>query len=285
MDSAGVNDAKRVEKERLDRERGEILQRLERWLEVPMLVLSFVWLVLLVIELTQGLSALLEVVGTIIWGIFILEFLVKFVLAPHKLDYLKQNWLTVVALVLPALRVFRVFLVVRWLSATRAVRSLQLVRIVTSTNRGMRTLGASMSRRGLGYVIAITGVVLVIGAAGMYAFENSAPEGLNSYGEALWWTAMILITLGSGYWPQTPEGRVLCLLLGVYGFTIFGYVTASLASFFIERDAESKESQVAGAQSIEALHAEIVALRAEVRALRGGVEMDEHARANRTKTR
>ena len=79
---------------------------------------------------------------------------------------------------------------------------------------------------------------------------------------------MIMTTLGSAYWPQTPEGRVFGFLLALYAFAIFGYVTASLATFFIGRDANSEEAEVAGAKAIEALHAEIVALRDEVRALR-----------------
>ena len=71
----------------------------------------------------------------------------------------------------------------------------------------MRALGASLSRRGFGYVIALTVLVAFTGAAGMYAFENVAPIGMKSYGEALWWTAMVLTTMGSQYWPQTVEGR------------------------------------------------------------------------------
>jgi voltage-gated potassium channel len=47
--------------------------------------------------------------------------------------------------------------------------------------------------------------VLIAGSAGMYAFESNlaGEEGLETYGEALWWTAMILTTVGSQYWPQT----------------------------------------------------------------------------------
>jgi hypothetical protein len=41
---------------------------------------------------------------------------------------------------------------------------------------------------------------------------------------------------GSEYWPKTGDGRVLCLALAMYGFAIFGYVTAALATYFIGRD-------------------------------------------------
>ena len=48
---------------------------------------------------------------------------------------------------------------------------------------------------------------------------------------AVWWTAMLLTTMGSEYWPRTPEGRVLCLLLALYAFAVFGYVTAAIAAY------------------------------------------------------
>lgn len=267
-----TNDQTEREKQALHDERRQALEQLEDWLETPMLVLGLVWLALLVVELARGLSPFLETVGIVIWIIFILDFALRFLLAPDKSDYLKDNWLTAIALLVPALRVFRIFRVVRVLRAARAARGLRLLRIVTSLNRGMKALGATLGRRGFGYVIALTLVVLIAGAAGMYAFENEVQGGLNSYGESLWWTAMLLTSIGSEYWPRTPEGRVLCLLLSLYGFAILGYVTATLATFFIGRDAENEEAEVAGAKAVEALRLEIAALRSEVRAMRAGNE-------------
>lgn len=103
----------------------------------------------------------------------------------------------------------------------------------------------------------------------MYAFESETPDGsgLKDYATALWWTAMIMTTMGSEYWPQTPEGRILCFILALYAFAVFGYVTATLATFFVGRDAENDEAEVAGAKSIEALQEEIKALRADIQAL------------------
>jgi voltage-gated potassium channel len=99
----------------------------------------------------------------------------------------------------------------------------------------------------------------------MYAFESVALGGIKSYGEALWWTGMILTTMGSEYWPQTVEGRVLCVFLALYAFAVFGYVTATLASFFIGRDAESDEAELADARQLAALREEMIALREEIR--------------------
>jgi voltage-gated potassium channel len=255
-------------KEVLDHERSELLQQFDDWLEVPMLVLGFVWLALLVIEFIWGIGPVLNAIGLAIWVIFIIDFVIKFTLAPNKVAYFRRNWLTVIALIVPALRVFRIVYMVRLLRLARATRSIRLVRVVTSTNRGMRALRAAMGRRGVGYVISLTFLVILAGSAGMFAFESDVPGGLTSFGVALWWTIMIMTTLGSDYWPQTPEGRTLTVLLAIYALAVFGYLTAFLATFFIGRDAEDAESEVVGVKDIMALREEIAALRAEIRTLR-----------------
>ncbi len=250
------------ENKELQHERYELLQQLTDWLETPMLVLGFGWLLLLGVELIWGLSPALETLGTTIWVIFILDFLLKFILAPRKLSFLKSNVITLISLVVPALRLFRLARVFR---AARAVRGLRLVKVVGSLNRGMKALANSFGRRGLSYVLGLTGVVLLLGAAGMYAFEKDVPNGLHTYPEALWWTAMLLTSMGSAYWPETSEGRALCFILALYGFAVFGYFTATLASFFMGRDAENPEAEVAGAAAVAALHEEVRQLRADLR--------------------
>ncbi len=248
------------EREECGRQRLEILREFEEWLETPMVVLGFVWLVLLVLELTRGLSAGLEWLGTAIWILFVVDFAVRLLLATRKLDYLRSNVVTAIALVLPAFRVLRIFRVLRF------ARGLRLVRVLTSVNRGMRALRRTMQRRALGYILSLSVIVAFAGAAGMVAFERESGGDFRSYPSALWWTAMMLTTMGSESWPKTPEGRVLCLLLSIYSFTVFGYVTASLASFFVGRDADAQDGEVAGAKQIESLREEISALRAELRA-------------------
>ncbi|MFD2245492.1 ion channel [Pontibacter ruber] len=254
-----------AEKEQLESERYELLNRLQDTLEGPMVVLGFVWLVLLLIELIRGLTPMLQLFSTIIWVLFILDFLVKFTLAPHKSEFMRRNVLTTISLLVPALRVLRLARLFRILGTLRAARGLRLVKVLGSLNRGMRSLGVAMQRRAFGYVLSLTLVVLVTGAAGMYAFENNS--GLNTYGEALWWTAMMLTSIGSDYFPETAEGRFLCFVLALYGFAVFGYFTATLATFFIDRDAEATDAEVAGARQVKALQQEIQLLRAEVRQL------------------
>ncbi|MGB8703026.1 MAG: ion transporter [Thermosynechococcaceae cyanobacterium] len=245
-----------------------MLQQWDDWLETPMLVLGFAWLGLFIVELVWGLNPLLEVIGTLIWIAFIVDFGIQILLAPRKRSYLKHNWLTAFSLFIPALRTLRILQIIRPLQSVRAIRGLQLLRVMTRTNKGMRILAASMGRRGLSYVVGLTTIVTLIGAEGMYAFEHELPDGtITNYATALWWTAMVMTTIGSDYFPKTAEGRALCFLLALYAFTVGGYVTATLATFFVGQDAESDDAELAGIKSIHTLQAEITELRTEIQAL------------------
>ena len=234
-------------------ERTRLLASIERLLEGPMIFLGFVWLLLLVVELLRGLSRPFEILSIGIWIVFIIDFVIKFILAPKKIVFLKRNWLTAISLLIPALRLFRIF---RFLRLVRGLRGIRLVRVVSSLNRSMKSLAATMRRRGVGYVLMLTIIVTFAGAAAMFAIEKPGP-GFDSYGMALWWTAMRVITAGSEFYPITPEGRALAFLLALFGYTIFGYVTATLASFFIGRDAEEKDATLAGAREVAELKKEI----------------------------
>lgn len=252
-----------AEEDNLDDETGErwdVLHDLEDWVETPMIVLSFIWLLLVVAELIWTTSGIFELLGTIIWIIFIAEFALRFVLAPDKLRFLKQNPVTIIALIAPA---FRFLSVLRFF---RLARGLKLVRVVGTANRGLNALRVSFGRRGLGYVAAATGIVTLLGAAAMLNFEPAVEVegGFTGFADALWWTAMIIATIGSQFWPTTPEGRLICLLLSVYGFAVFGYLTASLATFFIGQEARASDGTVAGSTELSALRDEIRLLREEI---------------------
>ena len=224
--------------------RNELLRRLDNWLELPMVVLGAIWLLLLLVDLMHGPTPATTTLGTAIWIVFVVEFVLRLVIAPSKLRYLRRQWLTAVSLAIPALRVFRILRVVRVLRVARGVRALRFARVITSFNRGARALGSTMRHRGFPYVVALTMVVLLLGSAAMFAFERDAADAqiFSSFTGSLWWTSMLLTTMGSESWPKSPEGRLVCLLLSIYAFAMFGYITATLASFFVGDDARTDSS-------------------------------------------
>jgi voltage-gated potassium channel len=262
---------RQVKKEIIKDERSVLLHNLNKMTDKAMIALAFVWIGLMIGDFVGKLSPPLVILNNVIWAIFGIDFAVKFVIAPKKWDFLKTHWILLISLILPAFRLLRI------LQALSALRALSFVRILTSLNVGISQLTDAMGRRGLGWVTIITVIVLFGGAAGMYNLENintlnqqgfgdivKSGGGFHSYSDSVWWTAMLMTTIGSQYWPVTTAGRALCFFLSMFSLGVFGYITAALASFFVDKE-ETAAPKRAREETLQALRDEVRALREELR--------------------
>jgi voltage-gated potassium channel len=266
--ASGEHDGAAAERQETAAQRLELLETVRNGLRWPMVALGIIWVALLIIDLAFTLEApwafWSAAAQFVIWGIFIVQFAVEFLLAPSKPAYLRQNWLTAIAVVLPAFRILSIFRVFR---LVRLVRSISFLRIVTGANRGIRSLSRVTGVAQFPYVLGTSVIVVFAVAAGMAYFERGTASGLGSFGDALWWSAAMLTTIGSRDWPVTLEGRLLALLMMVYGMAVFGYITATLAGYFVRRNLE-RRAEDADERDLTALVDEVRSLREEIRALR-----------------
>ena len=143
------------------RERWRLVTQLTRFTDKLMVALSFIWVGLIIKDLMGTLNPPLQTLEYFIWGLFGLDFFIKFLAAPRKMRFIAVHWITLLSLVLPAFRLLRIF------QAARALQTVSFLRILTSTNRGMQAIAKAMGRRGLGFIVAATVIVLFMGAAGM----------------------------------------------------------------------------------------------------------------------
>lgn len=241
------------------RQRLHLLHRMVQFGELPMAVLGIVWMALLGIDMVQGLHGVLSRASQLIWILFAVDVVAELAIAPNKRTYVKRHWPIMLSLALPALRIVRIIRVVHLAQATRVA---PFSHSLVALHRGLAALGATLRRRGFAYMLILTMVVTLLGAAVMVGVEKGAadPEGIHDHGSAVWWTAMLMTTLGPPSWPVTVAGRVFCFILALYAFTVFGYVTATLATFFIDRDADRPDTAVAGERSVEDLRTRVIEL-------------------------
>ena len=239
------------------------LVALPRKLERPMLLLSFVWFLVIITELVNGITPLLLSLGTVLWAMFVLYFGLRLAVVPNRAIFLKRNWLFVLAILVPILRFIPYLQTFSLARALTATFGMQVIWMFASADQGLRSLRRTIGRRGAAYALTFTVVVILAGAAGMLHFEKDAPDplGIHSYPKALWWTAMQITNIGSGYRPMTPGGHVLCLGISIFAVAIFGYLTALFAAFFIGRDAEDPKSAIPNQTSINQLSGEVALLR------------------------
>lgn len=245
-------------------ERFELLEHIQAILEPAMAALGLCFLGLLLLDYTStGLSARnqarLDTALQGIWAIFLLDFAVRFIIAPAKLLFLRQNWFAALSLALPFLRPFRVF------RAARALRSLSLVRLLGGINRGIRVLRKVTRGRQFAYVGGLTVLVTFAGAVGALYFDRGTRNApIQTFGDALWWSAAMVTTINNEKYVVSTEARVIAILIRVFAVSVFGFITASIASYLIGNE-ETTETH---ADEDGDLRAEIEALRRELALVR-----------------
>jgi len=168
-------------------------------------------------------SLVFAVVGWIFWAIFVAEFLLRAYIARFQRAFWRRNWWQVVFLLVPFLRFIRALQVVRLARVARIARA---GGILSAGVRGSRSAARLLSSR-IGWLIALTSVVMLAASQLLYAFGPQA-----SYGDALYEAAMATIT-GGGITADDPFSRILHVALSVYSVAVFATLAGSLGAYFL----------------------------------------------------
>jgi voltage-gated potassium channel len=225
------------------------------YLELVVLVLSLYSLGALTADLLLPLDAelrlLLRRIDNFVCVVFLLDFFVHLALAPSKRAFLRMGWIDLLSSI-PEIgwlrwgRVFRVFRILR------ALRSFRAFYAHFSTERA----------RGTFVMVGLMALITVLLATiTVLEVEHRVPgANIRTAGDALWWAFATVTTIGYGdFYPVTMAGRIVAVVLVVFGLSFLGTFTAYVASFFLEKTQLKEES-------------EIQLLLSEVRGLREQVE-------------
>jgi voltage-gated potassium channel len=206
---------------------------IEDRLDIPMAVLAVVWAGLVAYDLVApaALREDLALAGNVIWGVFVVEFVLKLSVSGRPLRFLRRRWPSVLFLLLPALRMLRV------IRAVRALRALPAARVIGSSYRAVGTARNLLQGR-LTFLLTATGIAIFSSAQMLYLLERGRAGGVDRLGDALWWAANLAMTGNLVFDPVTLLGRVLAVVLAAYSVVVFASVAATLGAFFIEARAE-----------------------------------------------
>jgi voltage-gated potassium channel len=200
-------------------------------------------------SLSGGWRAVCRAVSDTIWVLFIADFLTRIWLADRKWHYIGRHVPDLLMIALPMLR------------------TLRLLRVVMLLRYLNRHAAESLQGRVAIYVGGSTPLVLFCAAVAVLDAErHSAHANITSFGDALWWAATTVTTVGYGdHYPVTTEGRFVAVALMLAGVALLGVVTASIASWFIDRVRQiESETQAATRADLTALRSEIQQLRSDL---------------------
>lgn len=186
-----------------------------------------------------------NLVQWLVWLVFGVDFIWRFSEAKSKKLFLRSNWLDLLILAVPTLR------------ALRLLRALSMASLA-----GRRIGRGAAFRAGLGIRTGATAALVAVIAA-LAVTETERGDGtIENFGDGLWWAITTMTTVGYGdHYPITLLGRVIGAALMFFGIALLSIVTASFASWIIEKLDRTDETIAAEVNEIAELRREIAGLR------------------------
>jgi voltage-gated potassium channel len=237
------------------------LRRIEEATDLPLLLLAVAMIPLLLspylFSPSAGIETAMLTADWIIWAVFAVDFGAKVAVAPRRAHYVRTHWLEAAMVVLPFLRPLR---------ALRVLRVLRLARVGVAIGLNVTLLRRIASHRGLHLTVAAVVVIGGMGALVVLLAERDAESGnIRNYGDALWWAATTMTTVGYGdRFPTTPAGRGVAVALMLVGIAALSSLTATIAALLVQ------EREVEEEVSLQDLRDEIRQLRAALEAREAG---------------
>lgn len=227
----------------------------EKWeqnAELPMVAAALVFLAAFATPIIwwpstpEIVAQVCEALVWITWGIFAVDYLARLKLSHNRYAYVRSHWLDLIIIALPVLR------------------PLRLLRLVTFLSLVNRRASTDLRGRVGAYVAGGATLLALVGALAVVDAERGAEDAnITTIGDALWWAVTTMTTVGYGdKYPVTTLGRGVAIGLMICGIAVLGTVTATLASWIVERVSEARDGADSAAEELQALRQEVAELRA-----------------------
>ncbi|WP_371363471.1 hypothetical protein SRRS_43630 [Sporomusa rhizae] len=192
-------------------------------------------------NLTSGQLLILNYIDILIWAVFLVDYIVRFIVSENKKQFFRTNIIDLVSII-PFDTAFQ------GLRALRLARVLYMLRVFIYLNRVYKRLSAIVTTNDFHHVLWFTFSTIFCGAIAI-AFVDDM-----DIGDALWWSFVTTTTVGYGdIAPHTIGGRIVAVVLMIVGIGFLSMLTGTVATFFITTQAKSSYSSEIVNQTINKL--------------------------------
>jgi len=178
------------------------------------------------------------IIDIIILGIFIFDYVLRFILSKNKLSFIKSNIPDLLAII-PLNSLFSFFRVFRLLKFTRLLKLTKLLRLYGFIGKIKNKLDRFLHTNGFIYMIYISLTLILSSSFIMMYVEKQ------SFFDALWWSIVTCTTVGYGdISPATPFGRVVAIFLMIFGIGFISMLTGTITTFFSQKSKSNNNNSV-----------------------------------------
>ncbi len=195
--------------------------------KITVCILCIVSVTFAILDFSKGLTPLQIWIDNIIYIIFVVDYIVRFMIAGQKKKFFKENVFDLIAII-PFNSAFRIFRILKFSKLLRLAKFTKLLRIGSVFARFLTKARRFLNTNGFKYILILSGTSILAGTFAMMYFEQM------NFSDALWWSFVTAATVGYGdLSPSTNAGRIVASLLMLVGIGLIGSLTSSITSFFL----------------------------------------------------
>ncbi|WP_310602373.1 potassium channel family protein [Anaerosporobacter sp.] len=201
-------------------------------------ILAIIAVIISIIDIRQGLSPTQSIIDNIVFYVFVIDYIVRFIIAKNKKKFIKSNVLDLIS-ILPFNSAFKAFRLMKVMKVSKLSKLSKLSRFVAVFARLLKRCKNFFNTNGFKYIILITTFFIIVCAVGMSYFEGT------SFSDSIWWSFVTTTTVGYGdLSPTTSEGRIIAVILMVVGIGLIGSLTSTITSYFMKTKRVSIKDEI-----------------------------------------
>lgn len=175
---------------------------------------------------------------TVILIIFAVDYIVRFIAAPKKAAFFKANIFDLIAIIPVSnlLSLFRFARIFRLAKLAKLAKFSKITRVVGILGKIKQQLDKFLHTNGFIYMLYAAGALILISSV-LISYVEDKP-----FTDALWWSIVTCTTVGYGdISPATGIGRVIAVILMIFGIGLVSMLTGAITTFFADRPKAKKE--------------------------------------------
>ncbi|NNM58687.1 MAG: hypothetical protein HKM04_02620 [Legionellales bacterium] len=242
----------------IDKDESAQVKKIDRYFEFGLLLIAL-WLpIQWYMERHHSLpSSAYEYTNWLIWLSFLAETLFLSFITKRKLFYLASNWLNL-AIIIVLFPLFWVHLYITTL--VRIIRFCVMFRFVLPWFQFSTDF---LSRNHLGATLFVA--ILLTSTSGLLL--ASFDPSVKTAGDGIWWAWQTITTVGYGdIVPTSRMGRILAVLVMIFGAGLLAVLTGNFSAFFMARNQKKLLKPIDEAH-LSAIHETLIRLERKIESL------------------
>ncbi|WP_411168604.1 potassium channel family protein [Clostridium sp. MB05] len=207
-------------------------------------LLSLMSAIMIILELMYKLPTIVietfYYINLVVCCIFFIDYIVRLTLTKRKIIFVINNIVDLISII-PIIGIGKLIYILNLdegIDLKILFKIIKVIILIILIVKFKNRIRESVRLNKFNYMLILTTIIIVLGAVFIALLEDI------SFGDAIWWSFVTFTTVGYGDVLLTTNlGRIVAILLMIFGIGFIGVTTSTIAAYIINNDGKKKRKK------------------------------------------